>query len=218
MFRNYFIITLRNLFKNGFYSFINIVGLAIGITSSILILLWVADEMSFDKFHPKADRLYQVWVNATFNGEINSWTSVPLPTYEAMKTADSNIERAVVTDWGGDHLVAIGDGERRLIKKAYWVSEEFLEMFEFSLLQGDPAQALDDPRSVIISESMGKALFGDEDPMNQVIKVDNEHELKVTGILKDIPAMYRLPYQEIKSMEGFGEKSMEKITLNARAL
>ncbi len=187
MFRNYFVITLRNLFKNGFYSFINIAGLAIGITSSILILLWVADETSFDKFHPKADRLYQVWVNATFNGEINSWTSVPLPTYEAMKTADSNIEHAVVTDWGGDHLVAVGDGENRLIKKAYWASEEFLEMFQFPLLHGDAAQVMDDPRSIVISESMGKALFGDEDPIGQTIRVDNEHELKVTGILKDIP-------------------------------
>ncbi len=187
MLRNYFIITIRNLFKNGFYSFINIAGLAIGITSSILILLWVADETSFDKFHPKADRLYQVWVNATYNGEINSWNSVPLPTHEAMKTADSNIERAVVTDWGDDHLVAVGDGEKRLLKRAFWAGEEFLEMFEFPLLQGDPAQVLDDPRSIVITESMGKALFGDEDPMNQFIKVDNEHELKVTGILKDIP-------------------------------
>jgi putative ABC transport system permease protein len=185
MFKNYMLITVRNLFKNGFYSFINIAGLAIGITCSILILLWVADETSFDKFHPKADRLYQVWVNATFNGKINSWTSVPLPTYEAMKTADSNIERAVVTDWGGDHLVAVG--ETRFMKKGYWASEEFLQMFEFPLLSGDATQVMADPRSIVISESMAKALFADEDPINKIIKVDNEHELKVTGILKDIP-------------------------------
>ncbi len=179
------LITVRNLFKNGFYSFINIAGLAIGITCSILILLWVADETSFDKFHPKSDRLYQVWVNATFNGKINSWTSVPLPTYEAMKTANSNIKRALVTDWGGDHLVTVG--ENRLMKRGYWASEEFLEMFEFPLLSGDATQVMDDPRSIVITESMGKALFGDEDPINKLIKVDNEHELKVTGILKDIP-------------------------------
>lgn len=179
------LITVRNLFKNGFYSFINIAGLAIGITCSILILLWVADETSFDKFHPKADRLYQVWVNATFNGKINSWTSVPLPTYEAMKTADSNIERAVVTDWGGDHLVTVG--ETRFMKKGYWASEEFLQMFEFPLLSGDATQVMADPHSIVITESMSKALFGDEDPINKLIKVDNEHELKVTGILKDLP-------------------------------
>jgi len=186
MFKNYLIITVRNLFKNGFYSFINIAGLAIGITCSILILLWVADETSFDKFHPKADRLYQVWVNAAFNGKINSWTSVPLPTYEAMKTADSNIKRAVVTDWGGEHLVTVG--ENRLMKKAYWASEEFLQMFEFPLVSGDASQVMADPRSIVISQSMAKALFADEDPINKIIRVDNEYDLKVTGILKDVPS------------------------------
>lgn len=185
MFRNYVVITIRNLFKNGFYSFINIAGLAIGITCSILILLWVKDETSYDKFHPKADRLYQVWVKAFFDGKISSWTSVPLPTYEAFKTADSNIKRSLVMDWGGDHLLTVNDN--RLIKKGYWASEEFLEMFEFPLVKGDPAQVMDDPRSIVISESTAKALFGDEDPINQVIRVDNEHELKVTGVLKDIP-------------------------------
>lgn len=185
MFRNYFVITIRNLFKNGFYSFINIAGLSIGITCSILILLWVKDEVSFDKFHPKADRLYQVWVSAVFDGKVNSWTSVPLPTYEAMKTADNNIKRSAVTDWGGDHLLSIDD--KRIIKKGYFASEEFLEMFEFPLLAGDPSQVLDDPSSVVITESTAKALFGDEDPMNKVIRIDNENDLKVSGVLKDVP-------------------------------
>jgi putative ABC transport system permease protein len=185
MFRNYLVITIRNLFKNGFYSFINIAGLAIGITCSILILLWVADETSYNKFHPKADRLYQVWVNAHFDGKISSWTSVPLPTYEAFKTADSHIKQSLVTDWGGDHLLTVNDN--RLIKKGYWASEEFLEMFEFPLLKGDATQVMDDPRSIVITQSTAKALFGAEDPINQVIRVDNEHELKVTGVLKDIP-------------------------------
>jgi len=185
MFRNYVLITVRNLFKNGFYSFINISGLAIGITCSILILLWVADETSYDQFLPKADRLYQVWVKAFYDGKISSWTSVPLPTYEAFKTADSNIKRMAVTDWGGSHLLTVN--ENRLIKNGYWVSEEFLEMFEFTLLKGDASQVLDDPKSIVITESTAKALFGDEDPINQVVRVDNEHELKVTGLLKDIP-------------------------------
>src|SRR5689334_16287567 len=112
MLKNYFLVTFRNLVKNGFYSFINIAGLAIGITCSILIVLWVADETSYDKFHPKADRLYQVWVNAYFDGKVNSWTSVPLPTYEAMKTADANIAHATVMDWGGDHLLSVNDTKR----------------------------------------------------------------------------------------------------------
>lgn len=185
MLKNYFLITLRNLFKNGFYSFINIAGLAIGITCSILILLWVADETSYNKFIPKSDRLYQVWVKAHFDGKISSWTSVPLPTYEAFKTANSNIARMAVTDWGGEHLITVG--ENRLLKRGYWVSEEFLEMFEFPLLTGNAAQVLDEPPSIVITESTAKALFGDEDPVNKVIRLDNEYDLKVTGILKDIP-------------------------------
>src|ERR1041384_7748936 len=99
MFKNYIVITFRNLFKNSIYSFINITGLSIGIASSILILLWVFDELSFNNFHPKSDRLYQVWINATYDGKINSWTSLPLPTYEAMKTADPNISNATIADW-----------------------------------------------------------------------------------------------------------------------
>src|SRR5689334_4376622 len=99
MLRNYLLVTFRNLFRNGFYSVINISGLAIGIACSILILLWVTDELSYDKFHPKADRLYQVWVNAYFDGKINSWTSLPLPSYEELKTADANIVHSLVTDW-----------------------------------------------------------------------------------------------------------------------
>jgi ABC-type antimicrobial peptide transport system permease subunit len=186
MLRNYLVVAFRNLRKNVFYSFINIAGLAIGITCSILIILWVADETSFDKFHPKADRLYQVWVNAYFDGRINSWTSVPLPTHEAMKPADANIVHAAVTDWGGDHLLAASD-DKRLNKRGFNVSEEFLEMFQFPLIAGNSEQVLDDASNIVITESTAKALFGDEDAMNKVIRVDNQFDLKVAGILRDIP-------------------------------
>jgi len=186
MLRNYLLVTFRNLLKNGTYSLINISGLALGITCSILIILWVADESSYDKFHPKADRLYQVRINSHFDGRINTWRSVPLPTYEAMKTADANIVHALVTDWGGEHLVAVG--EKRMNKKAFWVSEEFLEMFEFPLITGDATKVLDEPSSIVISESTAKALFGDQDPMGKVIRVDNLSDLTVTGILKDVPS------------------------------
>jgi putative ABC transport system permease protein len=185
MFKNYFIITLRNLLKNGFYSVINIAGLSIGITCTILILLWVVDEMSFDKMHSKADRIYQVWVHAKFDGKISSWTSVPLPTYEAMKTGDSNIKRALITDWGDHHLLTVGDN--RIIKRGYWASEEFFEMFDFPLIAGQPSQVLDAPPSIVISQSLAKALFANEDPIGKTIRLDNENDVKVTGILKDVP-------------------------------
>jgi len=185
MFKNYLLVTLRNLRKNGTYSFINIAGLSIGITCSVLILLWVFDELSFNKFHPKADRLYQVWINATFDGKINSWTSLPLPAYEAVKTENSNIVNTTVTDWGGDHLFSVGD--KRITKRSFYAGEEFLEMFQFPLMKGNAASVLDDPTSIVITESMAKMFFGESDPINQVIRVDNKNDLKVTGVLKDIP-------------------------------
>lgn len=185
MLRNYLIVTLRNLLKNKTYSLINIAGLSIGIACSLLILLWVFDELSFDRLHPKVDRLYQVWVNATFDGKINSWNSLPLPTYEGLKTEDNNIKSTAATDWGGEHLLTVG--ENRINKRGFYASEEFLEMFQFPLLKGSADKVLDEPGSIVISESTAKAMFGDQDPMDQIIRLDNLDELKVTGVLKDIP-------------------------------
>jgi ABC-type antimicrobial peptide transport system permease subunit len=148
-------------------------------------LLWVQDELAFDKFHPKSDRLYQVWVNAEFDGNINSWRSVPLPTHMAMKDADTKIKNTAVTDWGNEHLLRVND--IRIIKRGYFASDEFLEMFEFPLIQGDASVVLDDASSIVITESLAKTLFPDEDPMDKIIRVDNENDVKVVGILKDVP-------------------------------
>lgn len=185
MLKNFVKITLRNLFKNKLYSSINILGLSIGIVCSLLIWVWVADELSFDKFIPKYKNLSQVWVHATFDNKINTWQSIPLPTYEAMKTAHSSVVNSVVTGWGGDRLLTVGD--TRLINEGYYVSEEFLEMFEFPLLTGDPAVVLDDPYSIVISESLAKTLFKNEDPLGKVIRFEDQVNLNVTGILKDVP-------------------------------
>src|SRR5258708_12347367 len=127
MVKNYLTIAFRGLVRNRLFAFINIAGLAIGIASSILILLWVADEQSFDKFYPKADKLFQVWTSTNFDCKINSSTHLPLPTYEALKSADNNIKRSVVTNSASDYLLTVSDNH--LIKKGLFVSEEFLEGF-----------------------------------------------------------------------------------------
>ncbi len=176
---------MRNLLKNKLYSIINIVGLAVGIACSLLILLWVQDEVSYDKFIPKSERLYQVYVNAEFDDKVNTWRSVPLPTYEAMKDADVHIVNSVVTGWGGEQLLTVG--EKRILKDGIFVSEEFLEMFEFEVLQGDPATALDDPTSIVLTESLAKDFFGAVDPINKIVRVNDETDLKVVAILKDVP-------------------------------
>ena len=111
---------------------------------------------------------------------------MPLPTYEEMKISDSNIKRALVTDWGNDHLVK--RRERYTFEQGRLLCERRIPGdVQFPLLKGNPEIALDDPLSIVITESTAHALFGEEDPMGKSIRVDNEHDLKVTGILKDVP-------------------------------
>ncbi|MEO7990041.1 MAG: ABC transporter permease, partial [Chryseolinea sp.] len=104
MLRNYFKIALRSLVKNSVYSFINIAGLAVGLACSILLLLWVTDELSFDKFHSNANQIHQLWINATYDGRVNSFNSVPFPSKDELKTKDSRIKNTAMTDWGSGHL------------------------------------------------------------------------------------------------------------------
>lgn len=185
MLKNFFLVSIRNLKKSGLYSIINISGLAVGIVCSVLILLWVADEVSYDKFIPKYDRLYQLWISSEFDNKVNNWVSVPLPAYEEMKTIDSNIKNSVVAGWGAPRLLSAGDV--RIIKDGYYVSEEFLEMFEFPLISGTHSEALKDPKSIVLSESLAKILFGDEDPIGQQVRISDEGTLQVTAIVKDLP-------------------------------
>lgn len=185
MLRNFFKVTIRNLRRNSLYSIINISGLAIGISCSILILLWVRNETSFDKFIPKSDRLHQVWVNAEFDGSTQSWTSIPLPSYEEMKTAHAKIVNSVVTGWGAERLIARDDN--RIMQQGYYVSEEFLDMFEYEMAVGDRSEVLDDPSSIVISESLAEIMFKGENPIGEFLKVSDQSTLKVTGIFKDVP-------------------------------
>jgi putative ABC transport system permease protein len=186
MIRNYILVTLRNLRKNSIYSLINIGGLAIGITCSILILLWVHDELSFDMFHSKADRLYRLRSNVTYDGKINTWGASPLPAYEVLKTEDNRIVNTAIIDWGGEHLLTVG--EKGIRKQGNYVSEEFLSMFDFPLLKGNRKTVVSDPGSIVLSEATAKALFGDEDPMDKMVRVDNRYDQKVAGVMANVPA------------------------------
>ncbi|MFN8314484.1 MAG: ABC transporter permease [Cyclobacteriaceae bacterium] len=185
MLRNYLIIAFRNLLRSPAYSFINIGGLAVGITSSVLILLWVIDEISFDRFHSNREQLHQVWIHATFSDRISSYESMPLPLYQYLKTADTRIKNTAVTDWGSNHLIAAGD--QKFMKRGHFVSPEFLTMFKFPLISGDPSRVLAEPTAIVISQRLANALFGTQDPLNQLIRIDNQSDFKVSGVLKDVP-------------------------------
>ncbi len=185
MLRNYLNTSIRNLFRDPFYAFINSAGFAVGIASSMLIMLWVYDEITFDGFHANQKHIHQLWVNQTIDGKTDARISVPGPAYEELKNADSRISKTVITDWRSMPLLSVG--ETKIRRNAFHVSKEFLEMFLFPLTKGARENVLNYPTSIVITESTAKALFKDEDPINKVIRVNNLSDLKVTGVLKDIP-------------------------------
>ncbi|MBX2916090.1 MAG: ABC transporter permease [Cyclobacteriaceae bacterium] len=181
---NYLKIAVRNLQRNSIYSIINITGLAIGITCSVLILLWVVNEKTYDRFHVNYEQLGQFWLHNEFSDNIASYNSVPLPLYEFMKTYDSRIKNTAIAHWPYPQLLTVG--ETKLNQEGQFVTPEFLEMFAFPFVKGSPA-SLTDAASIVLTESLAKTLFGDADAMNKTVLLDNTYSLRVTGILKDLP-------------------------------
>lgn len=187
MFRNFFKTAWRNLLKNRAYSIINVFGLAAGMTVALLIGLWVFHQYSFNKFLPDHQRLYRVQRNFDSNGDTLTFRSNSLRLADALK-ADfkDEIEAVAESDWMNFHGLMVGN--TKIYQRGAMVGSEFVRMFGFPLLKGNASIALTDPYSIILTESTAKALFGQEDAMNKMVRIDNKHDLKVTGILKDIPS------------------------------
>ncbi len=186
MLKNYVNIAIRNLARNSVYSFINVTGLSVGIASSILILLWVHDELTFDQYFPKHNLIHQVKENSTIDDGIVTRPFIPLPLFDILHEQDSRIQRSVITI---NQTALLTVGEHRILKRGLDVSGEFLEMFELEIIGGDPEGALHDPRSIVLSQSTAKALFGEEDPLGKMVqvKIENNEELKVTAVFADPP-------------------------------
>lgn len=185
MLKNYFKIAWRNLARNKGLSFINIAGLSVGMAFALLIGMWVKYEMSFDKFHKNIDRLASVQKHTLFNNEKNTQMGIMLPLYEELIKNYPEVKRATRMDWGGHHSLVIGD--KKFSKRGQYVDPEFLQMFSFPIVKGDAKTALNDLNAIILTESLAKTMFGDENPIGQLIKLDNEYTVKVSAIAKDVP-------------------------------
>jgi putative ABC transport system permease protein len=186
MLQNYFKIAFRSLARNSVYSFINIVGLSIGIACSILILLWVADELMFDTYFSKYNSIYQVKQNSKVDSGISTRPYIPLPLFEILQQQDSRIKNAAISI-NQTALLTVGD--HKINKNGLDVSESFLTIFDFKMIYGNLETALTDPRSIILTQSTAKALFGTDDALGKMVqvKIENNEELKVTGIIADPP-------------------------------
>ena len=185
MLRNYFKIAFRNLAKNKVYSFINIAGLSVGVTVALLIGLWLWDELSFDKYYEHYDRIAQVKQNVTNNGEVQTWQTTPFPLAEELrKNYGDNFKHVVLSREDGDHMLA--RGERKFTKRGRYFEPQITEMLSLKMLKGT-RDGLKEPASILLAESLAKALFEEEDPLDKMIKIDNNLDVKVTGVYEDFP-------------------------------
>jgi putative ABC transport system permease protein len=186
MIKSYFKIALRNLLKNKGYTFINVAGLASGMAVALLIGLWIWDELTFNQYHKNYDRLAQVWQHNVYNGKKESQVSNPyLMAEEIRNNFGSDFKYVLQSTWNFGRVLTVG--EKKFSKSGMYWEPQVIDMLSINLLQGTPEQALKDPYSIILSESVAKAFFDDADPMGQTIRINNENDVKVTGVYEDIP-------------------------------
>jgi putative ABC transport system permease protein len=187
MIKNYLLVALRNLKRNKVFSFINILGLALGMACSLLILLWVQDECSVDSFHANKDRLYNIVQRQYYDGKVEAGYYTPGVLAPELKKKIPGIEKSVdYTGFTDDLTFQVGD---KIIKEAgSYASEEFFSMFTYPLLQGKAATALNDPSSFTISKKMANQFFGSpEAAIGKTIRCENKTDFKITGVFDDVP-------------------------------
>jgi ABC-type antimicrobial peptide transport system permease subunit len=185
MFTNYFKSAWRNFFRNKSHSFINITGLSVGMAVAVLIGLWVWGELSYNKNFSNYNRIAAVMQHQTINGQTGSQQALPYPIGDALRTAyGKDFQYVTMSSWTNGHILA--NGETKINSTGNFTEPQITDMLSLKMLQGTHG-ALNDIHSVILSASTAKTLFGRNDALNQVIKIDNKFEVKVTGIYEDLP-------------------------------
>jgi putative ABC transport system permease protein len=186
MLKNFFLITLRNTIRDKAYFILNVLGLSLGIAGSILILLYVQHEISYDKFHSRADRTYRVNCYAKLEGKEMSMAVTAPPQARVFKEEYPEVEDATRYYYPFDQKVSY-ENVTYHEKRFYFADPNFLEIFNFPLIKGNPKTALQKPFSVIITTAMAEKLFGKNDPMGKNIILNNDKVYQVTGVIKEVP-------------------------------
>ena len=220
MLTNYLKIAFRNLWKNKGFSFINIAGLAVGMASAMLILLWIQNEVSHDRFHKNIDRIYTLNNRDKFNGELWAWNTTPKILAPTLKHEFPDIEESVRFN-NATFLFTVG--EKHLNVAGGFTDSGFFRVFDFPFIKGNAATALDKINSIVITEDLSKKLFGNDDAMGKVIKIDSSDYFTVTGVLKKLPNNtsfdfeYMLPWAYSKKIgwddEYWGNNSVRSYVL-----
>jgi putative ABC transport system permease protein len=189
MIGNYVMIALRNLRKHFTFSMINIAGLSLGLSTCLLLMIWIRHELSYDKFHTNYENLYRVSLEYSFGGQVAKTAQSPtalLPTLEANFAEVEKGTRYYNPASFGPFVVNRGDQTFEETKFLF-ADSTFFDVFTFPLLKGDPNAALTAPNSIVLTASTAKKYFGTEDPMGQVLRVNNRWDLTVTGVTTDVP-------------------------------
>jgi putative ABC transport system permease protein len=186
MLRNYLITAIRSFYRQKGFSLINILGLAFGLACALLILLWVQDELSFDRFHEHADRLYRVEEDQYYSGEVYHVNVTPWPSGPVWKDEIPEIEDASRFQWSSGLLFTYGE-------KAFYeggcvaVDSTFFDLFTYEFLHGNKASALTQPYSAVLTEEAAEKYFGDENPIGKSLNANNKYEFTITAVLKSLP-------------------------------
>jgi len=223
MFRNYLLTTLRKLNREKNHTAINVLGLALGITCCLFIFLIIQYELSFDRFHSKRERIYRIVTDEKINDLVSTTMGSPIPMAEALRVDFPNLEKVAAMFGNYSALFAITRANQTVARfqendNVALVEPEFFEIFDFPWVVGNP-QTLAEPNCVALTESIAEKFFGDENPVGQTIRMDNQIDLKVTGIVKDLPLHTDLAVHVIISWKtlpqtGWEVKSWGNLTSN----
>jgi putative ABC transport system permease protein len=211
---NYFIIAVRNIKKHKLFSFINVTGLSLGITCTLLIALFVADELKYDRFNTRADRIYRLASHINFGGEDLRVATCPAPLAGKIREEIPEIEDVSRFRTWGDFLVK-KDTENFKESDAVWADPNVFSVFSIPLLKGNPATILKEPNTMVISESAARKYFGNRDPLTQTLILNNKMVFTITGIYQDIPINSHFHFSMMLAMCGLDEsRNNEWLTNN----
>src|SRR5579871_5898069 len=201
MFKNFFKTALRNFWKNKTFSFLNIFGLAIGIACAGLIFLWVEDEMTFDNVHAKKDKLYEVEVNASYDGNAFTMTSTPRPLGTAMKAEIPGIANTAKYSIFDERFLFSVDN-KSLYASGRYADASLFNMFTFNFIEGNPKNPFPQLYSLVITQSAAKKFFGTEkNVVGKKVRVDNSQDYVISGVIKDLPENSSLQFEWLASWE-----------------
>ncbi|MTI33163.1 ABC transporter permease [Cytophagales bacterium RKSG123] len=202
MFKNHLKIAFRNLIKQKFYSFINVLGLAVGLASCLLIWFWVQDELSYDRHHTNIDRLYRVTTDYGLTGADRKLAVSSGKIAETFKEVFPEVEESARIYNSEDNILSFGQNNFRIQSVGYSEPSLF-RLFTIPMLKGDPKTALAEPNSMVIDESTAKRLFGDKAPIGKLVVKNKEDTYKVTGVFQDIPENSHFKFSVFCSLENF---------------